>query len=99
MQDELRVLMQFFEVSILFRSENQWTYQGIKTHLTLIHGMKTHEFSINNVLQKISQKISFCVSDTVSSFFVMKITYKVRKVTEHRLYLTYSCYECYMQQM
>ena len=37
--------------------------------------------------------IFFRVLCTVFSFFTMKIAYKVKQVTEHRLYFMYSFYE------
>ena len=48
--------------------------QDMKTDLTMWPG-GSRKFSIHNVLHEISQNTSFCVSGTVSSCFIIKITY------------------------
>ena len=64
----------------------------MKTHLTVRPGGR-RKFSIHSVLHELSQNLSsFHVLCTVFSFFKMKITYKIKEVTEHGLYLKYSFY-------
>ena len=73
-------------------------WQGIKTHLTVWPGGR-RKFSIYNVLQEIPQDIYFFVYYALfSQFFMMKITYQIKQVTEHKLYLMYSFYEYCIQR-
>ena len=61
----------------------------MKTHLTKRLGGR-RKFSIYSVLQEISQNVSFSVSGTVSSFFIMKICYQIKQFPKQRLNLMYS---------
>ena len=57
-------------------------YQGMKTHLTMQPG-SYRKVSIHNVLQEVSQNISF---------FIIKVCHKIKQISEHRLYPIYASF-------